>query len=107
MEKKHYFVEASLYYGNSRNRGRTLAFRRFSEAAEAIRFAVEELSPSILNGCTLEIGEDEYFGRAIRLLYDHSSFPLLRCKRATRGVKGKQVDAGLKSPKRNETCQAS
>lgn len=93
MENQHYFVEASLYYGNSRNRGRTLAFRRFSEAAEAIRFAVEELSPALLNGCTLEIGEDEYFGRAIRPLYDHSSFPLLRCKRATRGAQGKQVEA--------------
>ncbi|QGM99928.1 hypothetical protein [Methylocystis parvus] len=84
MEEKDYFVEAALYYGKSENRGRTLAFRRFGQAAEAIRFAVEELTPSILNGCKLEIGEAEYFGRAIRPLYDDSAFPLSRRKRASR-----------------------
>ena len=70
LEEKDYFAEASLYYGKRTNRGRALAFRRFERAAEAIRFAIEELSPSILSGCKLEIGEAEYFGQAIRPLYD-------------------------------------
>ncbi len=90
MEEKDYFMEAALYYGKSANRGRTLTFRRFAQAAEAIRFAVEELSPSILNGCKLEIGETEYFGRAICPLYDDRAFPLYRRKRVSRGNKDTQ-----------------
>jgi hypothetical protein len=90
MEQKDYFLEAALYYGKSANRGRTLAFRRFEQAAEAIRFAVEELTPSILNGCKLEIGEEEYFGRAIRPLYDDHAFPLFRRKQASKGKKEAQ-----------------
>ncbi len=89
MEKSDYFLEASLYYGKSATRGRTLAFRRFAQAAEAIAFAVEELSPSILNGCKLEIGEAEYFGRAIRPLYDDRAFPLLRRKRVSTRIEEK------------------
>jgi len=70
LDEKDYCAEASLYYGKGANRGRALAFRRFERAAEAIRFAIEELSPSILRGCKLEIGEAVYFGQAIRPLYD-------------------------------------
>jgi hypothetical protein len=87
MEEQDYFVEAALYYGKSASRGRALAFRRFTQAAEAIRFAVEELSPSIFNGCKLEIGEAEYFGRAIRPLYDDRAFPLFRRKPISKGNK--------------------
>jgi hypothetical protein len=93
MEEKDYFLEAALYYGKTANRGRTLSFRRFAQAAEAIRFAVEELSPSILNGCKLEIGDEEYFGRAIRPLYDDQAFPLFRRRLASKGNKDtKRVD---------------
>ena len=88
MEEKDYFVEASLFYGKSASRSRNLTFRRFAHAAEAIRFAVEELSPSVLNGCKLEIGEAEYFGRAIRPLYDDHAFPLFRRKRVVAAGKG-------------------
>ncbi len=89
MQQKDYFLEAALFYGKSAKRTQNLTFRRFAQAAEAIRFAVEELSPSILNGCKLEIGEAEYFGRAIRPLYDDRAFPLLRRKR----VSGQKKDA--------------
>jgi hypothetical protein len=88
MEDSDYFLEAALYYGKTATRGRTLSFRRFDQAAEAIRFAVEELSPSILNGCRLEIGEADYFGRAILPLYDDGAFPLVRRKRGSTKKKG-------------------
>lgn len=79
METREYFQEASLYYAKSANRKqKSLVFRRFEQAAEAIRFAVEELAPKLLDGCTLEVNETHYFGREIRPLYDDGAFPLRR-----------------------------
>jgi hypothetical protein len=88
LEADDYFVEAGLFYGKTASRNRNLTFRRFKQAAEAIRFAVEDLPPTILNGCKLEIGEVEYFGRAIRPLYDDHAFPLFRRHR----LPGKKKD---------------
>ncbi|KAF2992175.1 hypothetical protein OGR47_09980 [Methylocystis sp. MJC1] len=79
MDATDYASEASLYYAKSpHSKQKSLVFRRFTIAAEAIRFAVEELSPQILNGCSLEVNEDHYFGREIRPLYDDGAFPLRR-----------------------------
>ncbi|MEK4034560.1 hypothetical protein WOC76_11030 [Methylocystis sp. IM3] len=79
MEMSAYFEQASLYYAKSPHRRRkALVFRRFEQAAEAIRFAVEELAPEILKGSTLEINDTHYFGDQIRPLYDDGAFPLRR-----------------------------
>ena len=76
MEADDYLLEAALYYAKSANsKQKALVFRRFDSAADAIRFAVEELSPKQLDSCTLEINESQYFGRAIRPLYDEHFFP--------------------------------
>jgi hypothetical protein len=77
MDATDYSLEASLYYSKSPNsRQKALTFRRFEKASEAIRFAVEELTPKILASCTLEVNESHYFGREIRPLYDDGAFPL-------------------------------
>lgn len=79
MDATDYRSEASLYYSKSaHSKQKSLVFRRFPMAAEAIRFAVEELSPKIFNSCTLEVNEAHYFGREIRPLYDDGAFPLRR-----------------------------
>jgi hypothetical protein len=79
MDAKDYSMEASLYYSKSADsRQRSLVFRRFPKAADAIRFAVEELTPKILASCSLEINDEHYFGREIRPLYDDGDFPLRR-----------------------------
>lgn len=79
MDTDDYFSEASLYYSKSANsKRRALVFQRFERASEAIRFAVEELTPKVLDSCTLEVNETHYFGRAIRPLYDDCAFPLER-----------------------------
>jgi hypothetical protein len=79
MHAKEYFFEASLFYAKSANpKRKALVFRRFARAAEAIRFAVEELAPKLLDGCSLEVNETHYFGREIRPLYDDNIFPLRR-----------------------------
>jgi hypothetical protein len=79
MNTSEYFLEASLYYAKSANAKRkALVFRRFTRVAEAIRFAVEELTPKVLDGCTPEISYAPFFGREIRSLYDDHLFPLRR-----------------------------
>jgi hypothetical protein len=79
MDSNDYRMEASLYFAKSANaKPKALVLRRFAKAAEAIRFAVEDLSPNLLQGCSLEINESYYFGQEIRPLYDDRAFPLRR-----------------------------
>jgi hypothetical protein len=88
MEAKNYRMEASLYYAKRANSyPKSLVLRRFARAAEAIRFAVEDLSPKLLEGCSLEVEESYYFGREIRPLYDDHAFPL---RRRTKSMSGKR-----------------
>jgi hypothetical protein len=79
MVANDYFLEASLYYSKTTNsKQKALVFRRFTRAADAILFAVEELTPKVLDSCSLEVNEEHYFGREIRPLYDDHVFPLRR-----------------------------
>jgi hypothetical protein len=81
MDVEQYAMEASLYYAKSPNsKQKALVFRRFEKAAEAIRYAVEDLAPNLLEGCSLEVNETRYLGREIRPLYEDRAFPL--CRRA-------------------------
>jgi hypothetical protein len=76
-----YGVEAEFFPGRSWG-GRTgrpvPGYRRFARAADAIRFAIEELSPARLHGACLEVDEQRYDGEAIRRLYDSADYPLAR-----------------------------
>ncbi|WP_424362879.1 hypothetical protein [Methylocystis parvus] len=81
MHARDYAMEASLFYAKSgQSKRKALTFRRFAKAADAIRFAVEDLAPKLLGGCSLEVNETHYFGREIRPLYDDTAFPLARRK---------------------------
>lgn len=61
-----------------KSRRRPIGYRRFGHAADAIRFAVEELSPESLLGACLEVDEERYNNQAIRRLYDSMDYPLTR-----------------------------
>lgn len=79
MDAQDYRMEAALYFSKSASaKQKSLIFRRFGRASEAIRFAIEELSPKILNSCSLEVNGLHFFGRQIRPLYDSCDFPLRR-----------------------------
>lgn len=74
-----YFAEAELYLGSSpRKRRLPMRYRRFSRAVDAIRYAMEELTPGVLAGCCLEIDEHRFDARDICRLYDQKEYPLPR-----------------------------
>jgi len=55
-----------------------MGYRRFAQAAEAIQFAIEELSPELLIGAFLEVNEERFNSNEIRRLYEHAEYPLVR-----------------------------
>lgn len=58
-----------------------LGFGRFARAADALRFAVEELAPELRNSAYLEVGEATFDSVEIRALYDDSRYPWPRMTR--------------------------
>lgn len=73
-----YGAPSELYPSRSRRSRRPVGYRRFATAAEAIRFAIEDLPPELLTGASLEVDEVRFDGQAIRDLYDREDFPLSR-----------------------------
>ena len=60
-----------------------VGYRRFTSAAEAIRFAIEELPPALLPDARLEVDETIFDCAGIRRLYESNEYPLAR-RTATR-----------------------
>ena len=74
-----YATEAELFPTMSRNsRRQPIRYRRFEHAADAIRFAIEELPPAHLVGACLEVAEERFDSHAIRRLYESDEYPLAR-----------------------------
>ena len=74
-----YDASAELYPSRARgSRRHPVGYKRFDRAAEALRFAIEQLPAEALVGAYLEIGEERYDAREMRALYDSDNFPLPR-----------------------------
>jgi len=79
-----YSAEAEMFSPMSRKaRRQPLGYRRFARAADAIRFAIEELPPQLLVGTYLEVAEHRYEGHQIRRLYESTGYPLDRAAAAS------------------------
>ena len=76
-EEFDYSVSAELFALKRKKFG-PVTYRRFETAAEAIRYAVEDLSRPLLNGTFIETGAERLDGRAIQQLYRGSGYPLKR-----------------------------
>jgi len=79
MNNFNYKAPAELFPGRSnRTRTRSIGFRRFNTAAEAIRFAVEQMPADLLLGSVIEADVTRISGHGIRQLYDAAEYPLAR-----------------------------
>jgi hypothetical protein len=74
-----YAASAELF--PSRRYAKSLArYRRFSTAAEAVQYVIEEMPEAWLNGTFLDVDGTRFEGRQIRALYDAEPYPLQRAK---------------------------
>jgi hypothetical protein len=79
MGEFDYNATAELYSTRKRMaRRQPLGYKRFPQAAQAIRFAIEDLPAELLIGAFLEVGEERYDGAKIRRLYESTEYPLAR-----------------------------
>lgn len=79
-----YDAEAELYPSRARaSRRQAVGYKRFTRAAEAIRFAIEGLPAESLAGAYLEVGEERFDSHEIRDLYDAPAYPLDRREPST------------------------
>jgi hypothetical protein len=74
-----YAASAELFMAKRRHGVRQpLSYRRFATAAEAIRFAVEELPAMRTLGAWMLVGEERFDSEEIHRLYESDEYPLGR-----------------------------
>ena len=73
-----YAASAELFPSRGKRNSGNIAYKRFSTAAEALQFAVEELPPPALLGAFLEVDEARYGFKEIHSLYESAAYPLTR-----------------------------
>lgn len=73
-----YNSPAELFPGRNLKGTRQVRYKRFDTAAEALRFAVEEMPAPALLGACLEVNEVRFGLQEIRHLYASAAYPLTR-----------------------------
>ncbi len=78
IEDFDYRAPAELFPSRMKKGGGRINYKRFDTAAEAIRFAIEEVPPPALLGAYLEVEEARYDLPEIQYLYERAAYPLKR-----------------------------
>jgi hypothetical protein len=78
MTEFDYGAHSELFCARIRRSGRSMEYRRFAHASEAVRFAIEDLPAELLAGACLEVDEVRYGRNEIRHLYESTDYPLTR-----------------------------
>jgi hypothetical protein len=78
MVEFDYEAAAELFPTRRRSLGRQFGYKRFAQASQAIRFAIEDMPPECLAGAFLEVDEQRYGSDDIRRLYQSAEYPLTR-----------------------------
>ena len=75
-----YNLPAELFMPKCKDIGRRAAphYRRFATAAEAIRFAVEEMPAVRTLGAWMQVGDERFDSDEICKLYESSDYPFRR-----------------------------
>jgi hypothetical protein len=72
-------TEAELFPSKHRRpRREPIGYGRFARAADAIRFAIEELPVALRAAVCLEVDEEIFDHDGIRRLYESNEYPLTR-----------------------------
>lgn len=77
-----YGAPAGVFTRMRHGRRSAARYRRFGTAAEAIRYAIEELPAPLLPGITMEVGETTLDHREILRLYEDLKSPKKTRRRA-------------------------
>lgn len=75
MSRFNLDAPAELFPSRNRKIANKVKYRRFDRAADAIRYAVEELPEALLLGAYIEIDEERLGHKDIRALYESANFP--------------------------------
>jgi hypothetical protein len=75
MSTFDYTAPAELFAAQSRS---GLRYQRFTQAADAIRYAIEKLPPKVFAASSIQVDDERYNSEQIRALYDSEHYPLKR-----------------------------
>jgi hypothetical protein len=102
MDTFDFDAEAELFPTRSRaSRRQPMGYKRFARAADAIRYAIEEMPEEFLVGAFLEINEERFDGPEIRRLYERPDYPLERTRRTSAPAQPPPRDSGRVDWKRS------